>query len=86
MQAKLSWQSFLQHPCSHFSKKTKDATIIRKLLAQDNINLSLKDRYGKTALQIALEFDYKDVARMIAKKTLSASMITHPIYPLKEFL
>ena len=71
----------------YFSRnKKKDSTIVGKLLAQDHINFSLKDRYGKTALQIALENDYKDVARMIAKRALLASKITHSIYPLKEFL
>ena len=60
--------------------------VIQRLLIEDDIDLNIRDRDGKTALQIAMDKKDMDSARMIAKKMCPKSKITDSIYPLKCFM
>ena len=50
-----------------------------------DINFALKNKEGKTVLQIAIDKKYNVIARMIAKRMCPKSNITHSIYPFNYF-
>ena len=62
-------------------------TVLEKLLKEGSgIDFNLKNKHGKTALQLAFYLEDINSARMIAKMMIPNSRITHSIYPLECFL
>ena len=51
-----------------------------------NIDFTLRDKKGRTPLQIAIDQKDKDLIRSITKRMCSEPRITDSIYPLKHFL
>ena len=62
------------------------ATVKTFLEMGTNIDFSLRNRKGKTPLEIAIEKKDKDLIRMITKKMYPKSRISDSIYHLEHFL
>ena len=56
------------------------------ILVQAGSDIHIKNKDGKTVLDIALDEKNHDIARMIAKRMCPKSKIIDSIYPLKYFM
>ena len=67
-------------------------SIVQILLNDDNdMDINIKNKIGKTGLQLAIELSLKnkqftEIARMIAKKACLKPRISDSIYPLKHLI
>ena len=67
-------------------------SIVQILLNDDNdMDINIKNKIGKTGLQLAIELSLKnkqfnDVVRMITKKACLKARISDSIYPLKHLI
>ena len=67
--------------------KQYDMNVFEKILENGkDIDFNLKNKEGKSVLQIAIDKKYNKVTRMIAKRMCSKPRITDSIYPLKSFI
>ena len=69
-----------------FNVLPNDKIINILLQERHNYNFDLKDKNGKTVLDIAIEKRNHAVARMIAKRMCPKPKITNSIYPLKYLM
>ena len=67
--------------------KQDDVGVVKTFLEMEtNIDFSLRNREGKTLLEIAIDMKDKDLIRMITKKMYPKSRISDSIYHLEQFL
>ena len=69
----------------------KCVRIVEILLNNGNMDINIKNKNGKTVLQLAIELsmknkEFNDVARMIAKKACLKPRIFDSIYPMKNLM
>ena len=71
------------YTCHVYAKKIK---IIKELLLDGRINLSIEDIYGKTALEYAIHFKNDYIAKIIRKKNRECKIISRKMIRISYFI